>query len=45
MLLKNLIRKIPNNFKYFNVRGAALNSKEVKKGFIFFALKGSKLNG
>ncbi len=45
MLLKNLIKKIPNNFKNLNVRGAALNSKEVKKGFIFFALKGSKLNG
>ena len=45
MLLKNLIKNLPKNTKNLNVNGLALNSKDVKKGFIFFAIKGSKLNG
>ena len=45
MLLKNLIKKFPNNLKNLNVKGLALNSKDVKKGFIFFAIKGNKSDG
>ena len=45
MLLKNLIKDSPKNLKKLKIKGLALNSKDVKKGFIFFAIKGNKLNG
>ncbi len=45
MLLKNLIKKTPNNLKNLKIKGLALNSSDVKKDYIFFALKGTKLNG
>ena len=45
MLLKNLTRKFSNEIGELDIKGLAINSKKVKKGFIFFALKGSKLNG
>ena len=45
MLLKNLIKNSPENLKNFNVKGLALNSQKVKKGFIFFAIKGTRFNG
>ncbi len=45
MLLKNLIKVSNKNFQKLNIRGLALNSKKVKKGYLFFALKGNKLNG
>ena len=45
MLLKNLIKNSPKSIKNLNIKGLALNSKEVKKGFIFFAIKGTKFNG
>ncbi len=45
MLLKNLIKNSPSNLKKLKVKGLALNSKDVKKGFIFFAIKGNKSNG
>ena len=44
MLLKNLIKNIPNS-KNINISGLATNSKKVKKNYIFFAIKGNKLNG
>ena len=31
--------------KKLKIKGLALNSKDVKKGFIFFAIKGTKFNG
>ena len=43
MLLKNLINKIPNHLKGLSVKGLEINSKKVKKGFIFFAIKGKKI--
>ena len=43
MLLKNLINKIPNHLKGLSVKGLEINSKKVKKGFIFFAIKGKNL--
>ncbi|RPH01015.1 MAG: UDP-N-acetylmuramoyl-L-alanyl-D-glutamate--2,6-diaminopimelate ligase [Candidatus Pelagibacter sp. TMED153] len=45
MLLQNLIKNPPKNLKRLKVRGLAINSKKVKKGFIFFAIKGNKSNG
>ena len=45
MLLKNLINDIPKERKNLAVKGLSTNSKEVKKNFIFFAIKGNKVNG
>ena len=45
MLLKKLIKNLPKEKKSLEVKGLADNSKNVKKGFIFFAIKGQKLNG
>ena len=45
MLLKNLIKDIPIKNKKINVKGLAINSKKIKKGYIFFAIKGLKSNG
>ncbi len=45
MLLKNLIKNSPKNLKKLKIKGLALNSQDVKKGFIFFAVKGNKSNG
>ena len=40
MLLKNLIKDIPVKNKKIDVKGLAINSKKVKKDYIFFAIKG-----
>ena len=45
MLLKKLIKISSKKYSGLNIKGLAINSKEVKKGFIFFAIKGNKLNG
>ena len=45
MLLKNLIRDISENKKNISISGIASNSKDVKKNYIFFAIKGNKVNG
>ena len=45
MLLKNLINNLPKNFEKLDVKGLAINSKHVKKNFIFFALNKNNLNG
>ena len=45
MLLKNLIKISPKKIANLRIKGLATNSKKVKKGFIFFAIKGSKFNG
>ena len=42
MLLKNLIKNIPENKKDFFISGISTNSKEIKKNYIFFAIKGNK---
>ena len=39
MLLKNLIKNSPKDIKNLNIKGLALNSKEIKKDFIFLQLK------
>ena len=45
MLLKILIKNLPKEKKKIKVKGLAVNSKKVKKDFIFFAIKGYKSNG
>ena len=45
MLLKNLIKNPPKTMRKLKIKGLALNSKDVKKGFIFFAIKGTRFNG
>ena len=45
MLLKKLIKFSLKKYNKLNIKGLATNSKEVKKGFIFFAIKGRQFNG
>ena len=46
MLLKNLIKNLPEEKKKkINIRGLEVNSKKIRKNFIYFAIKGYKLNG
>ena len=45
MLLKNLIKDIPKDKERFIISGISTNSKEIKKNYIFFAIKGNKSNG
>ena len=45
MLLKNLIKDISKDKKNISISGLSTNSKKVKKNYIFFAIKGSKVNG
>ena len=45
MLLKNLINNLPEDKKKFVIKGLSVNSKDIKKGYIFFAIKGNKHNG
>ncbi|MDA9684838.1 UDP-N-acetylmuramoyl-L-alanyl-D-glutamate--2,6-diaminopimelate ligase [Candidatus Pelagibacter bacterium] len=45
MLLKTLIKNLPKEKKKIKINGLATDSKKVKKGYIFFAIKGSRLNG
>ncbi len=45
MLLKNLIKNSPKGLEKLNISGLAINSKQIKKNFIFFALKGNNFNG
>ena len=45
MLLKKLIKNCPKKLRLLKVKGLALNSNNVKRGFIFFALEGQKTNG
>ena len=45
MLLKNLIKDLKETKKKTSIKGLSSNSKSVQKGFIFFAIKGNKING
>ena len=45
MLLKYLIENLPKKFRNLQIKGLALNSREVKTGFIFFAVNGTSSNG
>ena len=45
MLLKNLIKNISKDKKNIIIAGLSTNSKEIKKNYIFFAIRGTKQNG
>ena len=45
MLLKNLINNLPEKKKKITITGLSSNSKEVKLGHIFFAIKGNSTDG
>jgi MurE/MurF fusion protein len=45
MLLKNLINNLPEKKKKIRILGLSTNSKKVKRGHIFFAIKGNNYNG
>ena len=45
MLLKKLIKTVPKNIGKIDIRGLAFDSRKVKKGYLFFATKGTKING
>ena len=45
MLLKDYFPNLDKKYHKLSFKGIAFNSKEVKKGYIFFALKGSNTDG
>ena len=45
MLLKKLIKNCPKNLFHVKVKGLSSDTRKLKKGDLFFALKGSKYNG
>ena len=45
MLLKDYFPKLDKKYHELSFRGIAFNSKEVKKGYIFFAFKGTNTDG
>ena len=45
MLLKYLINNIAKKKKNIEIEGITLDSRKVRKGYIFFALRGQKTNG
>ena len=45
MLLKHLIKDISKDKKNIIISGLATNSKEIKRNYIFFAIRGKKFNG
>ena len=45
MLLKNYVNNLSKKFSEHKFKGIAFNSKKVKNGYIFFAIKGNKLDG
>ena len=45
MLLKQLIKNLTKEKKNLVIKGLEINSKKIKKGFIFFAIKGNTING
>ena len=45
MLLGNLLKSVGRNYKKIPVKGIAFDSRKVKKGDIFFAIKGNQTSG
>ncbi len=45
MLLKKLIKNCPSKLSSIKVKGLSSDTRKLKKGDLFFALKGSKTNG
>jgi MurE/MurF fusion protein len=45
MLLKKIIKNLPSETPNIKIDGLSLDSRQIKKNYLFFALKGTKLNG
>ncbi|MAW17798.1 MAG: hypothetical protein CMJ01_04570 [Pelagibacteraceae bacterium] len=45
MLLKKIINRCPKNLQNLKIKGLAINSTNIRKNFIFFAIKGNRHNG
>ena len=45
MLLCNLLKSVSKNYRKIPVKGIAFDSRKVKKGDIFFAIKGNQTSG
>ena len=45
MLLGDYIQNIKNNYKSFFFSGISFDSSQIKKNYIFFAIKGNKVDG
>ena len=45
MLLKKIIKKLPIDIQKINVRELSLDSNQIKKNYLFFAVKGKESNG
>ena len=45
MLLKNLINNLPKSKKKIIITGLSIDSKKIRRGYIFFAINGNKSNG
>jgi len=45
MLLKKIIKNLPIDIQRINIEGLSLDSRQIKKKFIFFAINGAESNG
>jgi len=45
MLLKKIIRHLPINIQKINIKGLSSDSNQIKKNYLFFAIKGLESNG
>ena len=45
MLLKKIIKNLANDIQDINIKGLSLDSRQIKKNYLFFATKGTKYNG
>ncbi len=45
MLLQKIIKNLPKEKKRLKISGISNNSKKIKKGYIFFAIRGKTFNG
>jgi len=45
MLLKKIIKNLSSNIQNINIEGLSQDSRQIKKNYLFFAIKGSEFNG
>ena len=45
MLLKKIIKHLPIDIQKINIKGLSSDSNQIKKNYLFFAIKGSESNG
>ena len=45
MLLQKITKNLPKEKKKLKIYGISNNSKKIKRGYVFFAIKGKNFNG